>query len=67
MSRSLVGGGGHAPLFTVAQWAEMEHQALVFKYLKAGLTVPPDLLAPIRNSFNLMYPDFLRHPSCTIL
>lgn len=60
-----MGGGGHAPLFTVAQWAEMEHQALVFKYLKAGLTVPPDLLAPIRNSFNLMYPDFLRHPSLT--
>nr|XP_011465053.1 PREDICTED: growth-regulating factor 5-like [Fragaria vesca subsp. vesca] len=65
MSRSLVGGGGHAPLFTVSQWAEMEHQAMVFKYLKAGLPVPPELLAPIRSSFNLMYPDFLRHPSLT--
>ncbi|XP_050377377.1 growth-regulating factor 5-like [Argentina anserina] len=65
MSQSLVGGGGHAPLFTVSQLAEMEHQALVFKYLKAGLPVPPDLLAPIRSSFNLIHPDFLRHPSLT--
>ncbi|OIV94421.1 hypothetical protein TanjilG_25483 [Lupinus angustifolius] len=38
------------PLFTVAQWQELEHQALIFKYLKAGLTVPPDLLVPIQKS-----------------
>ena len=36
--------------FTAAQWHELEHQALIFKYLKAGLSVPPDLLLPIRKS-----------------
>ncbi|KAM1419804.1 hypothetical protein PS1_023379 [Malus domestica] len=61
MSVSSVGNEGHAPLFTVAQWAEMENQALIFKYLKAGLPVPSELLAPIRTSFNLISPNFLRH------
>lgn len=50
--------------FTVAQWQELEHQALIFKYLKAGLPVPPDLLAPIRKSFQLTSPKFFRHPTC---
>ncbi|KAF3447892.1 hypothetical protein FNV43_RR08599 [Rhamnella rubrinervis] len=49
--------------FTVAQWQELEHQALIFKYLKAGLPVPPDLLAPIRKSFQLTSPKFFRHPT----
>ncbi|XP_054824958.1 growth-regulating factor 5-like [Prosopis cineraria] len=40
--------------FTLAQWQELEHQALIFKYLKAGLSVPPDLLAPIHKSLQLM-------------
>ncbi|CAB4309472.1 unnamed protein product [Prunus armeniaca] len=61
MSGSSVGNGGLAPPFTVAQWAEMEHQALIFKYLKAGLPVPPDLLGPIRTSYNLISSNFLRH------
>lgn len=51
-------------LFTVAQWQELEHQALIFKYLKAGLPVPPDLLAPIQKSFQLTSPKFFRHPTC---
>ncbi|XP_057448741.1 growth-regulating factor 3-like [Lotus japonicus] len=42
------------PPFTVSQWQELEHQALIFKYLKAGLSVPPDLLVPIRKSLQLM-------------
>jgi hypothetical protein len=46
------------PQFTVSQWQELEHQALIFKYLKAGLSVPPDLLLPIRKSLQLM-----SHPS----
>ncbi|CAI8583594.1 unnamed protein product [Vicia faba] len=46
------------PPFTVSQWQELEHQALIFKYLKAGLSVPPDLLLPIRKSLQLM-----SHPS----
>ncbi|CAK7356010.1 unnamed protein product [Dovyalis caffra] len=47
------------PGFTVAQWHELEHQALIFKYLKAGLPVPPYLLLPIRKSFQLLSPGFL--------
>lgn len=46
------------PPFTVSQWQELEHQALIFKYLKAGLSVPPDLLVPIRKSLQL-----IAHPS----
>ncbi len=40
---------GRAP-FTSVQWAELEHQALIFKYMMAGLNVPPELLNPIRKS-----------------
>ncbi|KAH7576447.1 hypothetical protein ACOSP7_003253 [Xanthoceras sorbifolium] len=49
--------------FTVSQWHELEHQALIFKYLKAGLPVPPDLLVPIRRSFQLMSSNLLQHPN----
>ncbi|XP_054808429.1 growth-regulating factor 4-like isoform X2 [Prosopis cineraria] len=51
------------PPFTVAQWQELEHQALIFKYLKAGLAVPLDLLVPIRKSLELMPPKLVHHPS----
>ncbi|CAK9880983.1 unnamed protein product [Sphagnum jensenii] len=54
------GGGGvqratEAPAhvvspFTSGQWAELEHQALIFKYMVAGLNVPEELLNPIRRS-----------------
>ncbi|PKA47793.1 Growth-regulating factor 3 [Apostasia shenzhenica] len=37
--------------FTAAQWRELEHQALIFKYMIAGVPVPPDLLLPIQRSF----------------
>lgn len=51
-----MGGGYHhqqqqqrgAAVFTAAQWAELEQQALIYKYLMAGVPVPPDLLLPIR-------------------
>ena len=52
----VVGGGGYPPpqrgaaVFTAAQWAELEQQALVYKYLMAGVPVPPDLLLPVRPS-----------------
>ncbi|VAI69104.1 unnamed protein product [Triticum turgidum subsp. durum] len=39
---------GAGPVFTPAQWAELEQQALIYKYLMAGVPVPPDLLLPIR-------------------
>jgi hypothetical protein len=50
-----MGGGGYAhqpppqrAVFTAAQWAELEQQALIYKYLMAGVPVPPDLLLPVR-------------------
>ncbi|RWR98173.1 growth-regulating factor 4-like protein [Cinnamomum micranthum f. kanehirae] len=42
------------PPFTASQWQELEHQALIFKYMMAGIPVPPDLLIPIRKSFESM-------------
>lgn len=36
--------------FTALQWQELEHQALIFKYMMAGVQVPPELLSPIRKS-----------------
>ncbi|XP_058106974.1 growth-regulating factor 1-like [Magnolia sinica] len=34
--------------FTARQWQELEHQALIFKYMTCGMPIPPDLLYPIR-------------------
>ncbi|KAH9297515.1 hypothetical protein KI387_029197 [Taxus chinensis] len=39
--------------FTASQWQELEHQALIFKYMMAGVQVPPDLLIPIRKNHSL--------------
>ncbi|KAJ0964396.1 hypothetical protein J5N97_029558 [Dioscorea zingiberensis] len=51
-----------SPVFTAAQWLELEHQALIYKYLMAGVPVPADLLLPIRRSFfhfsSLGYPSY---------
>jgi len=49
--------------FTVSQWQELEHQALIYKYMVAGLPVPPDLVIPIQNSFHSISQTFLNHPS----
>ncbi|KAF8380793.1 hypothetical protein HHK36_028287 [Tetracentron sinense] len=54
---------GVRPPFTASQWQELEHQALIFKYLMAGLPVPPDLVLPIRKSFESMSARFFHHPS----
>lgn len=50
------GGGGGMMMgfsksspFTVSQWQELEHQALIFKYMVAGLPVPPDLVLPFHS------------------
>ncbi|OWM91505.1 hypothetical protein CDL15_Pgr017423 [Punica granatum] len=43
-------GGLCGSPFTAAQWQVLEHQTMMFKYLKAGLQVPPDLLAPVHRS-----------------
>ncbi|KAH9801939.1 Growth-regulating factor 6 [Citrus sinensis] len=37
--------------FTASQWQELEHQALIFKYMVSGIPVPPDLLFTIKRSY----------------
>ncbi|XP_073101007.1 growth-regulating factor 1 isoform X1 [Elaeis guineensis] len=39
--------------FTPSQWQELEHQALIFKYMASGIPIPSDLILPIRRSFLL--------------
>jgi hypothetical protein len=51
--------------FTVAQYEELEHQALIYKYLVAGVPVPPDLLLPIRWGFDSLAARFYHHPART--
>ncbi|KAF8675400.1 hypothetical protein HU200_047766 [Digitaria exilis] len=36
--------------FTPSQWIELEHQALIYKYLAANSPIPHSLLLPIRRS-----------------
>ncbi|KAL3635806.1 hypothetical protein CASFOL_020353 [Castilleja foliolosa] len=64
-----IGGGGEvgygvykAP-FTAVQWQELEHQAMIYKYLVAGLAIPPDLVMPIRRSYEALSARFFHHPS----
>ncbi|RVW57399.1 Growth-regulating factor 1 [Vitis vinifera] len=38
--------------FTPSQWIELEHQALIYKYITANVPVPSNLLIPIRKSLN---------------
>ncbi|XP_039135362.1 growth-regulating factor 4-like [Dioscorea cayenensis subsp. rotundata] len=54
--------GWRSAAFTASQWVELEHQALIYKYLMAGVPVPPDLLLPIRRSF--FHFSALGYPSC---
>nr|APR63969.1 growth-regulating factor 5 [Populus tomentosa] len=49
--------------FTVSQWQELEHQALIYKYMVAGLPVPPDLVLPIQRSFESISHRFFHHPT----
>ncbi|XP_042473459.1 growth-regulating factor 6-like [Zingiber officinale] len=36
--------------FTPSQWLELEHQALIYKYLLANVPIPATLIAPLRRS-----------------
>ncbi|KAL1556905.1 hypothetical protein AAHA92_12463 [Salvia divinorum] len=45
-------GGYRSPPFSQAQLKELEQQAMVYKYLVAGLPVPPDLIRLFRHSFD---------------
>jgi hypothetical protein len=49
--------------FTVSQWQELEHQALIYKYMVAGLPVPLDLVLPIQRSFESISHRFFHHPT----
>ncbi|KAF3960964.1 hypothetical protein CMV_014369 [Castanea mollissima] len=57
-SGSLNGTGMHGALagargpFTPSQWMELEHQALIYKYLTANMPVPSNLLIPIRKALD---------------
>ncbi|KAL6226771.1 PREDICTED: growth-regulating factor 1 isoform X1 [Fragaria vesca subsp. vesca] len=49
MSSSSAGRGMRFP-FTPSQWQELEHQALIYKYMVSGIPIPPDLLFSIKRS-----------------
>ncbi|KAK9914734.1 hypothetical protein M0R45_038492 [Rubus argutus] len=57
-----MGMGMRSP-FTLSQWQELEHQALIFKYMMAGMPVPPDLVLPIQKSFESISQRFFHHPT----
>ncbi|RRT85565.1 hypothetical protein BHE74_00001899 [Ensete ventricosum] len=44
------GSGAAKPVFTFMQLQELEHQALIYKYMAAGLPVPVHLVLPIWKS-----------------
>ncbi|KAG8481580.1 hypothetical protein CXB51_026534 [Gossypium anomalum] len=39
--------------FTLSQWIELEHQALIYKYITSNVAVPSNLLNPLKKS---LYP-----------
>ena len=55
---------GYRPPFTPVQWQELEHQALIYKYLVAGVPVPYDLVVPIRRSLEALSASLFNHPTC---
>ncbi|KAK4265625.1 hypothetical protein QN277_026652 [Acacia crassicarpa] len=44
------GGGRNRFPFTPSQWQELEHQALIFKYMASGIPIPPDLVFSIKRA-----------------
>jgi hypothetical protein len=49
--------------FSWAQWQELELQALIYRYMLAGASVPQELLLPIKKSLLHQSPmHFLHHP-----
>jgi hypothetical protein len=51
--------------FTPAQYQELEQQALIYKYLVAGVPVPPDLVVPIRRGLDSLATRFYGQPTRT--
>jgi hypothetical protein len=48
--------------FSLSQWQELELQALIFRYMLVGASVPPELLQPIKKSLLHSSPYFLHNP-----
>ncbi|KAJ8773279.1 hypothetical protein K2173_028456 [Erythroxylum novogranatense] len=56
--------------FTQSQWMELEHQALIYKYITANVPIPSQLLIPIRKAadsvgFSSFPGGFPRHNTLT--
>lgn len=45
-----VAGYGAGGPFTPSQWMELEHQALIYKYITANAAIPSNLLIPIKKA-----------------
>ncbi|WOL10007.1 hypothetical protein Cni_G18761 [Canna indica] len=58
------GQGASKPVFTFMQLQELEHQALIFKYMAAGLPVPVHLVIPIWKSVAASSFGSYHYPSC---
>ncbi|URE25050.1 QLQ [Musa troglodytarum] len=58
------GVGASKPVFTFMQLQELEHQALIYKYMAAGLPVPVQLVLPIWKSVAASSFDHYSYPSC---
>ncbi|RWW01497.1 hypothetical protein GW17_00035470 [Ensete ventricosum] len=48
--------------FTLAQWQELELQALIYKYMLAGVSVPLELILPIKRSLLSAASPYYYHP-----
>ncbi|KAK8596939.1 hypothetical protein V6N13_001549 [Hibiscus sabdariffa] len=44
--------GGERGPFTPSQWMELEHQALIYKYINSNVPIPSNLLIPIRKALD---------------
>ncbi|RWV80284.1 hypothetical protein BHE74_00045875 [Ensete ventricosum] len=60
------GPGASKPVFTYMQLQELEHQALIYKYMAAGLPVPGHLVLPIWKSVAASSFGAYHYPSCLI-
>ncbi|GAV82706.1 WRC domain-containing protein/QLQ domain-containing protein [Cephalotus follicularis] len=45
--------------FTPTQWQELEHQALIFKYMVSGVPIPPELIYTVKRSLDSSLPPTL--------
>ncbi|KAF4368932.1 hypothetical protein F8388_021544 [Cannabis sativa] len=51
--------------FTATQWQELEHQALIFKYMVSGVPIPSDLIYSVKRSLDSTFSSrlFSQHPT----